>query len=269
MDSTHTGRSVEKFDIVEFPFALSGGRPKRVCVPKCATMDAAQIRFARPWEYQTLVQTYLQTARGGSFVEVGANLGTDTVIACDFFKTCYAFEPSSANRALLQKTIELYGITNVHVFGSAVGDRPGRAAFFLKGGEATGSHSLCVNDPDMTAQEEVEIVTLDSVFPQTVRDVTYLHIDTEGHDIKVLQGARQFIARQANRPVIRMEFQPTTLALHGSSIGDLTAIMDEFQYKVFFMAQNFMTPLSPRSLAEMFSLWQGGKGWIDIYLSPW
>jgi FkbM family methyltransferase len=258
----------EDFVVVGYPFTMVGGQSRQVCVPRSAILEAAQIRLARPWEYKTLAQTYRQSARGGSFVEVGAHLGSDTVLACDFFKTCYAFEPAAANRALLLRTVELNGIGNVRVIPAAVSDRTGKAWFYTQDG-VSATHSLAANDPDMEPREEVELVTLDTAFPPSVRDVTYLHIDAEGHDIKVLMGGRQFIARQENRPVIRMEFQPRTLALHGSSMADLAAIIHEFQYNIFFRAENYMVPLNQRILAEMFDLWQGTKGWIDIYLSPW
>jgi len=267
MDSAGGLPNDDNFQIVEYPFALRGGKPKRVCVPKSAKLEAGLITMARSWEYLTLAQTYAQAARGGSFVEVGANLGSDTVIAADFFKTVYAFEPAAANRRLLQKTIELNGLVNVQILPAAVSDKPGRAKFYLKEGDNTAVHSLHPNDPDMKPAEDVDVVTLDTAFDNSVRDVTYLHIDTEGHDIKVLQGGRQFIARQANRPVIRMEFQPRTLAAHGSDVSEIIAFIQEFQYRPFYMAGNFMVPLSETILTEMFRLWRGTQGWIDVFLA--
>jgi FkbM family methyltransferase len=254
--------------IVAYPFALRGGNPKRVYVPKTAGWDAWQIKAADPWKYGGLAQLYAEAARGGSFVEVGANLGSDTVLASDFFKICYAFEPGAANRALLQKTLALNDICNVQVLSAAVSDQPGKANFYLKQGGGTGAHSLHPNDPDMIPREEVEVTTLDSGLPPTLIDVTYLHIDTEGHDIKVLRGARKFLARQAKRPVIRLEFQPRTLAMHGSNVAELNAFISEFGYNVFYCTENHMVPLNQRILVEMFGLWQDTRGWIDLYLSP-
>jgi hypothetical protein len=107
-----------------------------------------------------------------------------------------------------------------------------------------------------------------TALPESVRDVTFMHIDTEGHDIKVLQGARRFITRQQNRPWIRIEFQPRTLSLHGSNVAELVAFMDEFRYHAMFNANNNIVPFSFPVLIELFYLWRNTDGWIDILLLP-
>jgi FkbM family methyltransferase len=254
--------------IVDYPYVLSGKRPKRFFINNGNEIIAAYMRTARKWEYESMMNLYANASRGGSFLEVGANIGTDTVLASDFFKNCYAFEPVALHVDLLHKNIELNQVTNIQVFPVAVGDAPGRTKVFLGESHNSGSSSLAPNHPSMSRSEEVEVVTLDTALPETVRDVTFMHIDTEGHDIKVLQGAKKFIQRQLQKPVIRIEFQPRTLALHGSNIAELIGFLDEFRYRAMFNANNNIVPFSYGVLIELFYLWRASDGWIDLLLVP-
>jgi FkbM family methyltransferase len=255
------------YEIVQYPFAMQGKRPKRMYVPKGDDVISTFMKTARPWEFGNLVGLYQQTARGGSFVEVGANIGTDTVLASDFFKNCYAFEPFPRHGNVFRKNMELNEITSAQLFPVAVSDQCGTTKLYFPEKHNTGSAALMPNVPGMDGYLEVPMVTLDSALPE-VTDVTYLHIDAEGHDIKVLQGAKNFIARQTQRPFIKLEFQPGALSLHGSQIADLIAFMDDLQYRAMFNAASYLVPLSTGMLIEMFYSWRSSRGWIDIYLAP-
>jgi FkbM family methyltransferase len=256
-----------EFEIVEYPFAPPGKRRKRMCVPKGDDVITILMKTARSWEYGKAAVLYERTARGGSFVEVGANIGTDTVLASDFFKICYAFEPSSKHKDFFRRNMEMNEIRNVQLFTAAVSDQCGTTRLYYGESGNTGSAALRPNFAGMDRYEEVPMVTLDSALPE-VTDVTFLHVDAEGQDIKVLEGARKFIARQAQQPYIQMEFQPRTLSLHGSQIADLVGFMDEMKYGAAFNAQNFFMPMSAGVLIDLFYSWRKLNGWIDLYLWP-
>ncbi|HEX4052870.1 MAG TPA: FkbM family methyltransferase [Tepidisphaeraceae bacterium] len=259
----------DDFDIINYPYVLPDKKPKRICVPKQQNVIGTLIKTARPWEYGQVIDLYTAVGKGGSFVEVGANIGSDTILACDFFKMCYCFEPLAEHVALIQKTLELNQVTNVQVFPFAVSDQCGKSHFYLGAKGNTGMGSLKPNFPTMERlEQEVEVVTLDNQMPPEVKDVTFIHVDTEGHDVKVLQGARRFIERQTQRPMIKLEFQPRSMQLHGSGVADLIAFMDEMKYGPLFYASGVLVPLSYSILMEMFYLWRGTLGWIDIILAP-
>ena len=266
MGSTTGNFADGELEVVQHLFPIEGKPPKRIYVPKGAFIGTV-FQFTRPWDFGFLCNLYKNAARGGSFLEVGANIGTDTIVAAEFFQRCYCFEPLPAHVELLRKNMELNHITNVQLFPMAVSDRAGTARFFVNT-RSTGSSSLYPNDRDMDQSEEVQAVTLDAAMPLEIRDVTFMHIDTEGHDIKVLQGARQFIGRQGQRPLVRMEFQPRTLALHGSHVAELLEFIRQFRYAPFMDAASHLVPLSQQMLIDMFHLWRSTEGWIDIFLLP-
>jgi FkbM family methyltransferase len=251
-------------EIINYPFTVHGQRAKRMCLLKDDALTVC-IKTVRFWEYNTRIQLYAQMARGGSYVEVGANLGTDTILAADYFKVCHLFEPSTRHAEILKQNMEMNEITNFRLCPAAVSDHCGTSKLYYGVTENTGSAALAQNLPGMDRFEDVQLVTLDSALPE-VTDVTWLHIDAEGHDIKVLQGAKKFIARQTQRPFIKMEFQPKSLTIHGSDISELIRFLEEFRYNAFFEANNYFVPLSYGILVEMFYGWRKTQGWIDIYL---
>jgi FkbM family methyltransferase len=267
MDPVQNALADSDCELIEFPGYVQRTRRKKFFVPRGDIMGA-HIRTARQWEFTCQITLYNRYARGGSYVEVGANIGTDTVHASDFFKNCYVFEPSRRNGELLVKNLEVNGISNVRVHRAAVGERDGRGTLYLGEKDNLGAANLKPEDPQSRGTEEVEIVTLDSAIPKEVRDITYVHIDAEGHDIQVLKGGVEFLARQEQRPLIRMEFQPRSLQLHGSEISELIAIMERFGYAPKFVAASHLVSLSKSILSEMFMLWQPTEGWIDILLCP-
>jgi FkbM family methyltransferase len=256
--------SAPDLETVEFYFPTVTGRRPKFYVPKGDMMGPTIIN-TRQWEYTFITQFYSWAGDHGSFLEVGANIGADTILARDYFPYAYAFEPSSRNRDLLIKNLVRNGIGNVHLFPFAVSDRPGKMRLYFGG---TGGNSLVQNSPSKIDSEEVEVVTLDDAMPADVTNVSYIHIDTEGHDIKVLRGARRFIARQKQRPIIRIEFQPHLLVANGSKIEELLEIIEEFKYRPAMNGSIHVAFLTPFILSEFFRLWQPTEAWVDVFLLP-
>ncbi|MGD0390161.1 MAG: FkbM family methyltransferase [Tepidisphaeraceae bacterium] len=258
-----------EFDILQFRHTLPNLRPKRIYVPKADRFFHVIFATERPWEYLRTTNLYTRAARGGSFLEVGARIGSDTVIASDFFKTCVGFEPGSFNAAVHRRNMELNQVANVRLYTAAVSDQCGTCRLFLGSIDNTGMNSLRQNTPNMNQYEEVRQVTLDSMLPELGDEFTFIHIDTEGHDIKVLQGARHFIASQKQRPVLRIEFCPLTLALHGSSAHELLNLVGDLAYKQI-LTENTETfaPLSGSVVINLFDLWRETLCWIDLLFIP-
>ncbi len=129
--------------------------------------------------------------------DVGANDGRTILRVRD--QLCrpriYAFEPvASTYRTLVQRTS---GMDKVRTFQVALGAAAGRADMYLNP-----SHAMNSLLPGWTAEprgtESVEVTTLDRVMADEGVDfIHFLKIDTEGHDLEVLKGARQ--ALQSSR----------------------------------------------------------------------
>ncbi len=121
-------------------------------------------------------------ANDGEYLEaVLPGLGSDA--------RAFSFEPQSSSFAKLQAR---FGAdARVTLRQAAVGREPGNAQLFLAG---EGSISSLHPDPNTSSalSERVEITTVDSLLAElSLPFISFLKIDTEGHEIDVLAGAAQ------------------------------------------------------------------------------
>lgn len=121
-----------------------------------------------------------------------------------------AFEPMPKPFALLRKTL---GNTNVECHSLALSDQDGRASIFDyslgQGSEHASLYSTVLKDlhhADSIQEIPVTLRTLDSFcIENRVATIDFLKIDTEGNELKVLQGGKSLIDRGAIRS-IQFEF---------------------------------------------------------------
>jgi FkbM family methyltransferase len=107
----------------------------------------------------------------------------------------HAFEPSSYTFARLSEAL---GEERVNLYRVALGDKPGSATLYVVA-PAAGTNSLyeAREAPDGATTESVTTTTLDSFAHHTgLSHLTLVKIDTEGHDLAVLRGARKLFAEQ-------------------------------------------------------------------------
>lgn len=113
----------------------------------------------------------------------------------------HAFEPDGRAYARLARALDGAPATLNAV---ALSDRPGSSDFHVVG-PAAGTNSLH-RPPDATTTETVPTVTLDSYAEQHgVPRFALVKIDTEGHDLTVLRGARALLAEH-HIAVIQFEY---------------------------------------------------------------
>jgi FkbM family methyltransferase len=130
------------------------------------------------------------------FVDVGANIGTTTVMALRRFgfASAVAIEPSPANGRLLRLNIVANDLeARVRTFPAAASDRAGDIRFDVSNAN-WGGHR--VSDGDGPARVTVEAVTLDGLVEQGVvqaERVGLVWIDAQGHEPAVLAGASKLI----------------------------------------------------------------------------
>lgn len=133
-------------------------------------------------------------------VDVGAYLGTYTMILARLARKVYAFEPESELATLLRRA----GPPNVRVWDSAVSDREGTAEFHvpLRGGHRAVTLGSLIASPGCDCDvRDVRTVTLDHELRDA--DIGFVKIDVEGAEPMVLAGGRKLITRC--RPVILAE----------------------------------------------------------------
>ncbi|MEO5671583.1 MAG: FkbM family methyltransferase [Ramlibacter sp.] len=197
----------------------------------------------------------LQQSIGGKgyMLDIGANIGmislpTAILLAGDRSSTSVcviSVEAIPDNAAALRRNIELNNAGGmIKVIEKALGDRAATLDIQVEGdlsrGEGTGTANILpagsTLDPNGTYQcvrIPIEVVTLDSLhavgeIPDSCRVVK---IDTDGYDLKVLQGATKFISKC--RPVVFGEFSAHCMGWHGQSVVDVISYANSMGYLVW------------------------------------
>lgn len=190
------------------------------------------------WERQVWDWVAPHLSPGGSFIDVGAHIGTFTIRAAKIVgKTgrVVAIEPNPNTADLLKFNVAASGWDDVvHVQQSACADEPGRLRLFVGSRINTGIASLSRQNvvehgASGEAYFEVEVLTLDQIVESVgLSRIDVVKIDTEGAETKVLIGARNSIRKF--RPPVVLETIDSQLRNMGSSLVELEAVLRDFGY---------------------------------------
>jgi FkbM family methyltransferase len=162
-------------------------------------------------------------------VDVGANVGIHALAVSRLAPEghVHAFEPNPATVAHLSTNVRANDAGNVTVYPLALGEVPGEVLFFNNGEYAAGSMiidaspSLLVDLVTAKPVVDAPVVltvpceTLDHALSGVSR-IDLIKIDTEGHDIDVLRGAKATIDRC--RPAVIIEFSSYGLTMHAQRL---------------------------------------------------
>ena len=133
------------------------------------------------------------------FVDVGANLGSYTVLASAVVRSrTYAFEPVAKTHARLTENLKLNDIEQTVVCVNAgLGDQAGQIAFTAD--TDTTNHALAPGE-HCDNIVNVKLTTLDNALDG--ESPSLIKIDVEGYETAVLGGAGQVLENQSLKAVI-------------------------------------------------------------------
>jgi FkbM family methyltransferase len=137
------------------------------------------------WHYYEIPQT--RVAPDDVVADCGAAEGIFALLVHARARHVYAIEPSPLWTASLRRTFA--GVPNVTVLPVALGAEPGEA--FLAGGALDSTVSARSAD----GAHGVTVETIDRLFADRDRPLTYLKADLEGFETSMLAGAERTIAR--------------------------------------------------------------------------
>jgi FkbM family methyltransferase len=156
-------------------------------------------------EYILFLRRFLTRDVPISLVDVGAHAGLFSLWLADIVEGGILFEPAQDNRTLLYRNIRLNHLDNKFTIRQeAVSNIDGEIAFHITG-SFSGTNQIReidlnqLNDQQRSDYKEVTVpvVKLDTVIDSTSQSdfvLGFLKIDTEGHDLQVLQGARNLLS---------------------------------------------------------------------------
>ncbi|CAN5757374.1 hypothetical protein BH23GEM11_BH23GEM11_06700 [soil metagenome] len=149
--------------------------------PPFGTDPYSQLRFLREWSSTDVV------------FDVGANDGRSVLKMQGYLPSpaIHAFEPVSSTFEILRSLTS--HLENVHCYNVALGASAGEHKIYLHERASKNSFSRDWYEPH--GSETVRVTTLDAIMDEQGLDfIHFLKIDTEGHELEVLRGARNALA---------------------------------------------------------------------------
>lgn len=176
----------------------------------------------------------VELSRGKScIIDVGAHIGLVSLPVLSVMNVSgvlVAFEPSSANRKLLERHIEINGFKGrARVVGDLVGADEQDAVPFYEMSSHTGMNTIVFGSVDANyASVSRRQVSLDLYCDKHTLTPDIIKIDVEGAELGVLRGARSVLERC--RPTIFLSVHPGQIELLGESLEELMQLIDSLNY---------------------------------------
>ena len=155
--------------------------------------------------------------QGGVLLDIGANHGAYATLPAKIAPTAriFAFEPHPTTFAFLRSRIE--GVPSVQAINQAVADTKGKPKLYdFRSEDGSTRASLSETAVGLYSADIVEhavdCTTVDAFMDETgINHIDLLKIDTEGHDLSVLKGARRALSER-KIGMIQFEFIPANIA---------------------------------------------------------
>lgn len=184
-------------------------------VPDKVLLELKKRRYARALRtfYEDDLAVIKLLARPGDHViDIGANVGWYTNVLSTFVGEhgrVYSIEPIGPTFELLSYSIKKLGLTNVAAINCAISDDNGVAAMEIPSYGWAGEYFYQARIVDARRRDTsfrrftVEVQTLDSLVSRFTRPITFIKCDVEGHELRVLNGARRLV--EESRPAWHIE----------------------------------------------------------------
>ncbi|MCH9649399.1 MAG: FkbM family methyltransferase [Deltaproteobacteria bacterium] len=176
--------------------------------------------------------------RAGVMLDVGAMEGSSSRAFAKLGWEIYAFEPDP--RQDLRSDPDFSDKARIHISNAAVSDQPSGKVPFFASPESRGVSTL---KPFLESHQEtgkVEVTTLSEVVQsQKIKKIDYLKIDTEGFDLKVLEGfpwrrgGLDRLGKSRWPEVILCEFDDSKSCQQGYDHEDLGRALEQRGYEVY------------------------------------
>lgn len=183
-------------------------------------------------ETECIAHLYANQPCGRVMVDVGAHQGTALMPFLNMEWRIFAFEPDEKNRAILVQRLAQHAHGHqVKLDLRAVSNESKSGLSFYRSEESTGISGLSAFHPSHRAEQTVDTVTLSAALADAaIAEVSFLKVDTEGHDLFVLQG---FPWDRFKPAVIECEFEDTKTVPLGYTYRDMANYLLDKGYTVY------------------------------------
>ncbi len=179
--------------------------------------------------------------KGDTVLDIGANFGSYTKFLAKQVGeegTVHSFEPIPEVYGYLKANIQSVDLSNVKLHNCALSDFVGSAQFSIPKFEHSGENfyegHLTENEGDIT----VDVKKLDEMtFDQLI---SFVKCDVEGAELKVLEGAKEFIRK--NKPIWMLEIN---FELETPEAQEIIDFMTTVGYEINFLHEGELITSKP------------------------
>lgn len=173
----------------------------------------------------------LIVADGGTAIDIGAHYGIYSLLAARKSKKVYAFEPVPENFEVLKRNIAANNLQDIiEPINKAVSDEDGTVEFNVTWASDSAGFYEHPN-AEIIRKIKVQMAAVDHEL-KAVKDLSFVKIDTEGHEIHVLKGMRSTLRNNRSAKLL-IEFNPECLTSAGTTSGALVDAIIDLGYDIF------------------------------------
>jgi len=179
------------------------------------------------------IKRHLDTNRFTVVFDVGSNEGQSIVDFANWFPNAciHGFEPANQPFVILSSKFSQYDRIKTHNF--ALGSAPGNEELSSGKNSERGSFHFGKTGDRVINRQQVKVKTIDSFCRvNEIDSVSFVKIDTEGHDLEVLRGAEGMLRSHA---IDLIQIEATPDYENDLHVSLCTAIdyMSRFEYKIY------------------------------------
>jgi len=186
----------------------------------------------------------------GTFIDIGANIGTFTIAFAAQGWNGYAFEASLKNADALRKSVVLndYDVT---VIEKAVYDKTGDI-YFVQDGPWGFIKNNVLTDQNY---EKISCISLDDWLDsnEAPASINLIKIDIEGSEVSALRGMRKLLAR-FDYPHIMIEMNAYALCMQGETQLSLLSMTSSMGYTAYELQGNSLYKVDKFVIPETFCI---------------
>jgi FkbM family methyltransferase len=197
-------------------------------------------------ELASLIKQHVKA--GSDAIDIGANVGFFSCLMskCVGSGRVLACEPTTVGLNLLKKNLLLNHCANVTIFEGAVSNQAGAVQIaYIPGREEYSSLGAIVH-PSATGENHLTMsvpsLSLDELVVQHSLRPSFIKMDVEGAEFLVLDGSHKTL--ETYRPLILAELSDLLLKSKGSSLSQVSELLQRFQYDI-------RDPLSGEIVADL------------------
>ena len=172
---------------------------------------------------------------GDTVIDIGAHVGYYTLLMAQLVGEngkVYSFEPDPVNFQLLKKSVEINGFENVVLIQKAVSNITDKVKLFLGDDDSAINRIYDAKLGDAKESIDVESVTIDEYFKENDELINFIKIDSEGSEVKIINGMKQFLSR--NQELVMMtEFFPFLIKKSGDEPNQYLKSLEKFGFSLY------------------------------------